>query len=166
MMSANPVEFPRSWLSRDRRSIWQNFCMIGKYFFIFWTETGEIGGPRGPTRYSTGNAKAESQIYKTNIKLYISRKKSKKMLLVYLTQRETFSACHCLNCLNQLSPEENIQVFGKCNNPNGHGHNYTVEITVKGRGKSVNCLYFTLCCARLIKCLSFKIRFTKSFNPG
>ena len=51
------------------------------------------------------------------------------MPLVYLTRRETFSACHRLNS-NQLSPEENIQVFGKCYNPNGRGHNYTVEITV------------------------------------
>ncbi len=29
--------------------------------------------------------------------------------------------------------EENQRVFGKCNNPNGHGHNYTLEVTVKGQ---------------------------------
>ncbi|MCL4138035.1 UNVERIFIED_CONTAM: hypothetical protein GTU68_007197 [Idotea baltica] len=31
-----------------------------------------------------------------------------------------------------LSDQENHEVFGKCNNPNGHGHNYTLEVTVKG----------------------------------
>jgi len=30
-----------------------------------------------------------------------------------------------------LSPEENLAVFGKCNNPNGHGHNYVVLVTVR-----------------------------------
>ena len=54
--------------------------------------------------------------------------------LIYLTRREAFSACHRLNS-SQLSFNENISIFGKCNNPNGHGHNYTVEVTVKGSGK-------------------------------
>lgn len=31
-----------------------------------------------------------------------------------------------------LSDEINQQIYGKCNNPNGHGHNYTVEITLRG----------------------------------
>ena len=52
--------------------------------------------------------------------------------LVYLTRRETFSACHRLHS-KTLTDEENRQLFGKCNNPNGHGHNYTIEVTVKGR---------------------------------
>jgi len=52
--------------------------------------------------------------------------------LVYLTRRETFSACHRLHS-KALSDESNREVFGKCNNPNGHGHNYTVEVTVRGR---------------------------------
>lgn len=51
--------------------------------------------------------------------------------LVYLTRRETFSACHRLHS-KQLSAEENVKIFDKCNNPNGHGHNYVVEVTVKG----------------------------------
>ena len=53
--------------------------------------------------------------------------------IVYLTRRETFSACHRLNS-SQLSSTENVSIFGKCNNPNGHGHNYTVEVTAKGPG--------------------------------
>merc|ERR1712173_30336 len=54
------------------------------------------------------------------------------MALVYLTRRETLSACHRLHS-NQLSDEENRKIFGKCNNPNGHGHNYVVEVTMKGK---------------------------------
>jgi 6-pyruvoyltetrahydropterin/6-carboxytetrahydropterin synthase len=51
--------------------------------------------------------------------------------IAYLTRRETFSACHRLHSEN-LSSEANKKIFGKCNNPNGHGHNYVVEVTVKG----------------------------------
>lgn len=54
------------------------------------------------------------------------------MALVYLTRRETFSASHRLHSVD-LSAEENARVFGKCNNRNGHGHNYVVEVTVRGR---------------------------------
>ncbi|CAF1504088.1 unnamed protein product [Rotaria sordida] len=50
---------------------------------------------------------------------------------VYLTRRETFSASHRLHSIH-LSDSDNIQIFNKCNNPNGHGHNYVVEITVAG----------------------------------
>jgi len=54
-----------------------------------------------------------------------------KLPLAYLTRRETFSACHRLHS-DQLNSQENIDIFGKCNNPNGHGHNYVVEVTIKG----------------------------------
>ena len=54
-----------------------------------------------------------------------------KKPLVYLNRREIFSACHRLHS-KQLSDEENLEIFSKCNNPNGHGHNYVVEVTVKG----------------------------------
>jgi 6-pyruvoyltetrahydropterin/6-carboxytetrahydropterin synthase len=43
----------------------------------------------------------------------------------------TFSAAHRLHA-PALSDEENRDIYGKCNNPNGHGHNYTVEVTVRG----------------------------------
>ena len=42
-----------------------------------------------------------------------------------------FSASHRLNN-EALSPEENRRLYGKCNNPYGHGHNYALEITVGG----------------------------------
>jgi 6-pyruvoyltetrahydropterin/6-carboxytetrahydropterin synthase len=51
--------------------------------------------------------------------------------MVCLTQQFEFSAAHRLHC-PRLSDEENRQVFGKCNNPTGHGHNYLVEVTVAG----------------------------------
>ena len=49
----------------------------------------------------------------------------------HLTRRYRFSASHRLHT-EQMSPEENRVTFGKCNNPYGHGHNYTVEVTVSG----------------------------------
>ncbi len=50
---------------------------------------------------------------------------------VTLTRRYHFSASHRLDC-EALSPQENRDVYGKCNNPHGHGHNYRVEVTVRG----------------------------------
>ncbi|XP_075889850.1 6-pyruvoyl tetrahydrobiopterin synthase isoform X1 [Nelusetta ayraudi] len=50
----------------------------------------------------------------------------------YITRVQSFSACHRLHSLH-LSDEENRSVYGKCNNPNGHGHNYKVEVTVRGK---------------------------------
>jgi 6-pyruvoyltetrahydropterin/6-carboxytetrahydropterin synthase len=49
--------------------------------------------------------------------------------MVYLTRRYRFSAGHRLHN-DSLSPEVNLRVYGKCNNPNGHGHNYLLEVTV------------------------------------
>ena len=51
--------------------------------------------------------------------------------LVYITRRERFSAAHKL-ARDEWSEEKNLQVFGKCSNPNWHGHNYIMHITVKG----------------------------------
>lgn len=50
----------------------------------------------------------------------------------YLTRRYWFSASHRLHC-EEMSETENKAVYGKCNNPHGHGHNYAVEITVAGQ---------------------------------
>jgi 6-pyruvoyltetrahydropterin/6-carboxytetrahydropterin synthase len=51
--------------------------------------------------------------------------------MVYLTRKAEFSASHYYHN-PEFTPEENQRLFGKCNNPNGHGHNYTLEVTVKG----------------------------------
>ncbi|VDL74237.1 unnamed protein product [Nippostrongylus brasiliensis] len=47
--------------------------------------------------------------------------------VVTMERVETFSAAHRLHS-NQLSVEENQTVYGKCNNPNGHGHNYVWKL--------------------------------------
>lgn len=49
----------------------------------------------------------------------------------YLTRRYWFSASHRLHS-DELSSRENQAVYGKCNNPYGHGHNYALEVTVAG----------------------------------
>ena len=51
--------------------------------------------------------------------------------MVYLTRKAEFAASHYYHN-PKFSPEENRRIFGKCNNPNGHGHNYMLEVTVKG----------------------------------
>jgi 6-pyruvoyltetrahydropterin/6-carboxytetrahydropterin synthase len=52
--------------------------------------------------------------------------------MVYLTRKAEFSASHYYHN-PEFTPEQNQKIFGKCNNPNGHGHNYTLEVTVKGQ---------------------------------
>ncbi len=52
-------------------------------------------------------------------------------MTVYLTHRYHFSAGHRLHNAS-LSADENRRLYGKCNNPNGHGHNYRLEVTLAG----------------------------------
>ena len=50
---------------------------------------------------------------------------------MYVTRRANFSAAHRL--FNPvLSERENLELYDKCANPNGHGHNYDLEVTVRG----------------------------------
>ena len=51
--------------------------------------------------------------------------------MVYLTRRLRFNAAHKL-WVDEWSDDENKRVFGKCANPNWHGHNYELFVTVKG----------------------------------
>ena len=53
------------------------------------------------------------------------------MAKVYITRVEKFNAAHKL-WVNDWSEEKNFEVFGKCSNKNWHGHNYRLEVTVKG----------------------------------
>ena len=52
--------------------------------------------------------------------------------MLRLTRRYNFCASHRLH-LDSLSDRENEELFGKCNNPYGHGHNYVLHVTVRGR---------------------------------
>lgn len=51
--------------------------------------------------------------------------------MVLLTRKAEFSSSHYY-WSDDLSSEENLRLFGKCANRNGHGHNYTLEVTVAG----------------------------------
>ena len=51
--------------------------------------------------------------------------------MIYITRKEIFSAAHRLNN-PEFTEEENAQIYDKCNNYWGHGHNYVIEVTVKG----------------------------------
>jgi 6-pyruvoyltetrahydropterin/6-carboxytetrahydropterin synthase len=51
--------------------------------------------------------------------------------MIYLTRRERFSSAHRM-FRPGLSDEENMKVYGKCSNPNWHGHNYVLKVTVRG----------------------------------
>ena len=51
--------------------------------------------------------------------------------MIEVTRRYRFSASHRLHT-PLLSKEENQRLFGKCNNPYGHGHDYTIEVTARG----------------------------------
>jgi 6-pyruvoyltetrahydropterin/6-carboxytetrahydropterin synthase len=56
--------------------------------------------------------------------------------MIYLTRKAEFSASHYYQN-PEWTPEENQRVFGKCANLNGHGHNYTLEVTVAGEVDTV-----------------------------
>ncbi|NXT39045.1 PTPS synthase, partial [Pelecanoides urinatrix] len=49
--------------------------------------------------------------------------------LACISRAVSFSACHRLHS-KSLSDEENLKLFGKCNNPNGHGHNYKARLLI------------------------------------
>jgi 6-pyruvoyltetrahydropterin/6-carboxytetrahydropterin synthase len=51
--------------------------------------------------------------------------------MIRITRKVEFSAAHFYH-IADLSPEENRRIFGKCNNPHGHGHNYVLEVTIAG----------------------------------
>ena len=55
---------------------------------------------------------------------------------VRLTRRYRFSAAHRLHS-GQLSEEQNWEVYGKCNNPHGHGHDYVMDVTIRGEVEPV-----------------------------
>ena len=60
-----------------------------------------------------------------------------------ITRREEFSASHV--CLNPaLGPEDNRALYGEDSNPNGHGHNYVVEVSIEGDPDPVSGMVFDL----------------------
>lgn len=61
----------------------------------------------------------------------------------YLTRIESLSVAHRLNSPH-LSPLENEKLFGKCNNLNGHGHNYKLEVCVEGEVDGISGMILNL----------------------
>lgn len=81
-----------------------------------------------------------AKLSKLSLKLNPSRKvaiDSKDIEMVYFSEKFEFAAMHKL-WNEDFSEEKNLDVFGKCANPTGHGHNYIVEVTIKipGGGSS------------------------------
>jgi len=57
--------------------------------------------------------------------------------MLYITRQVKFSASHRLYN-PMLSDEENKQLYDKCSNPNGHGHNYILEVTLAGKPDEIS----------------------------
>lgn len=51
--------------------------------------------------------------------------------MIYITRQEHFNAAHRL-FKQEYTDEQNLEIFGKCSNPNWHGHNYLLFVTIKG----------------------------------
>jgi 6-pyruvoyltetrahydropterin/6-carboxytetrahydropterin synthase len=64
--------------------------------------------------------------------LWITLEQGEKQWNMNLTRTYEFAASHRLHCPD-LSDAMNYEMFGKCNNPAGHGHNYVLEVTVSGQ---------------------------------
>jgi 6-pyruvoyltetrahydropterin/6-carboxytetrahydropterin synthase len=74
-----------------------------------------------------------AQLSKLSLKLNPFRKvaiESRDLEMVYFSEKFEFAAMHKL-WNNDFSEEQNLDIFGKCANPAGHGHNYIVEVTIK-----------------------------------
>ena len=74
-----------------------------------------------------------AQLSKLSLKLNPFRKaaiESRDLEMVYFSEKFEFAAMHKL-WNDDFSEEQNLEVFGKCANPAGHGHNYIVEVTIK-----------------------------------
>ncbi len=106
----------------------------------------------------------------------IAREKDMNQTAIQLTEQFEFSAAHRLHC-NDLSDEENRAIFGKCNNPAGHGHNYVIEVTVSkavdsDRGQVIAIHEFESIVKRLVidrldhKHLNLDIDYFRDINPS
>ncbi|GAB4467400.1 MAG: 6-carboxytetrahydropterin synthase [Armatimonadaceae bacterium] len=86
-------------------------------------------------RFSTHFTSSEAALTRVTVwespTLWVTREIEGEQPMVLLTRSFDFAAAHRLHAPG-LSDEENLAIFGKCNNPNGHGHNYGVEVTVTG----------------------------------
>ncbi|KAI6203208.1 6-pyruvoyl tetrahydrobiopterin synthase [Aphelenchoides besseyi] len=88
-------------------------------------------------RKLNGSNKKDDQSVQNDNSIVINQTESTSLLqstnrtMVCLSRRETFSAAHRLHN-PELSAAENRALYDKCNNENGHGHNYEVKVTLRG----------------------------------
>src|SRR5260370_17703457 len=73
----------------------------------------------------------------------LPNQRDKRTPMVLLTRKIEFAASHLYHNPN-FSAEENRRIFGKCNNPHGHGHNYTLDVTVEGEPDPVTGMFLHL----------------------
>ncbi|MFI5150551.1 MAG: 6-pyruvoyl trahydropterin synthase family protein [Bacteroidia bacterium] len=96
--------------------------------------------------------------------------------MIYITRKEHFNAAHKL-ANPAWTDEQNLEVFGKCSNPNWHGHNYYLYVTVKGEikpetGYTVNLKDLSLLIKNLVtekldhKNLNLDVDFMKGIMPS
>ncbi|MDF2959395.1 MAG: 6-pyruvoyl tetrahydropterin synthase [Paenibacillus sp.] len=90
------------------------------------------------------NCLLEAELFRVRVveNHYLQSEKGRDSL-VYLTRQYHFCAAHRLHS-EYLSPEENKQLFGKCNNPHGHGHNYYLDVSVAGEPDPVTGMIMNL----------------------
>lgn len=96
--------------------------------------------------------------------------------MIYITRKEHFNAAHRLFRAD-WSDKKNLEVFGKCSNPNWHGHNYTLFVTVKGNidpelGFLMNLKVLSTIINEYVinkvdhKNLNIEVNFMKNINPS
>jgi len=84
---------------------------------------------------SKNNAQQKTQRLENRLAVLVEVAKARAIMtnpIAYITRREHFNAAHRLFRAD-YSDEKNIEVFGKCSNPNWHGHNYILFVTIKGQ---------------------------------
>jgi len=94
-----------------------------------WSRLADKFGPPQRTQLSKLNLKL-NPFREVAIDLSADRQVSKDFAMIYFSEKFEFAAMHKL-WNDTFSEQRNFEVFGKCANPTGHGHNYVVEVTIK-----------------------------------
>jgi 6-pyruvoyltetrahydropterin/6-carboxytetrahydropterin synthase len=100
-----------------------------------WGQLADKFGTASPVRGPNDQVSNGARISQLSLKLNPFRKvkiESEDFKMIYFSEKFEFAATHKL-WNDAFSDERNFEVFGKCANPTGHGHNYVVEVTIKAR---------------------------------
>ncbi|HVT89202.1 MAG TPA: 6-carboxytetrahydropterin synthase [Tepidisphaeraceae bacterium] len=95
--------------------------------------------------------------------LSVSQLASEYPMHTRLSQKFEFSASHRLHN-PKLSDEDNRKTYGKCNNPNGHGHNYEVQVTLRGKPNTSGLLVNVPAFEKIVKEHAIDLLDHKSLN--